>query len=100
MVPLNSCLSSGHGVNLWLNPLAGGPFGSPLQGARPPAGSPEGTRLLAANPDFLSLDFFTSGEIIQMLEISGLEVVDLFESIDQEPYQLGFPRLLLVTEKA
>jgi hypothetical protein len=42
---------------------------------------------------------FTSGQICSMLAEAGFNVVNLFGSIDEEPFQLGSPRLLAVAEK-
>ncbi len=42
---------------------------------------------------------FTSGEICRMHEESGLAVVELLTSLAGDAYQLGSPRLLLVSQK-
>ena len=42
---------------------------------------------------------FTTGELCRMHREAGLEVVDLLGSFGGEPYQLGSPRLILVSRK-
>ncbi|HYS53489.1 MAG TPA: class I SAM-dependent methyltransferase [Thermoanaerobaculia bacterium] len=43
---------------------------------------------------------FTSGELRQMFEASGLEVESMLASTDGEPFRLGSPRLLLTARKS
>ncbi len=40
---------------------------------------------------------FTTGELCRMHREAGLQPLDLFSSPNAEPYQLGSPRLLLVS---
>lgn len=47
----------------------------------------------------LSTYCFTTGEICRMHVEAGLEVVELLGSFTSEPYQLGSPRLILVSQK-
>ena len=42
---------------------------------------------------------FTTAEICRMHAEAGLKMVDLFSSVAGEPYQLGSPRLILVSSK-
>jgi len=42
---------------------------------------------------------FTVGELCRMHREAGLEPVELFSSMKGEPYQLGSPRLILVSAK-
>ncbi len=42
---------------------------------------------------------FTVGELCRMHADAGLALVDLFGSMNAEPYQIGSPRLILVTSK-
>ncbi|HEV2691029.1 MAG TPA: class I SAM-dependent methyltransferase [Bryobacteraceae bacterium] len=42
---------------------------------------------------------YTTGELCRMHRDAGLEPVELFGSTDAEPYQLGSPRLILVSAK-
>jgi SAM-dependent methyltransferase len=46
-----------------------------------------------------SQQVYTVAEIRRLLEQAGLGTVALYSSLDQQPYQLGSPRLLLVAEK-
>jgi hypothetical protein len=41
----------------------------------------------------------TLAELRRMLAQAGMEAVACFGSLDQKPYELGSPRLLLVAEK-
>lgn len=41
---------------------------------------------------------FTSGQICSMLHTAGFEVVDLFGSVDDDPFELGSERLLAVAK--
>jgi SAM-dependent methyltransferase len=47
----------------------------------------------------LSTYCFTTGEICRMHAEAGLEVVELLGSFTSEPFQLGSPRLILVSQK-
>jgi SAM-dependent methyltransferase len=42
---------------------------------------------------------YTVAEIRRLLEQAGLGTLALYSSLDQQPYQLGSPRLILVAEK-
>jgi 2-polyprenyl-3-methyl-5-hydroxy-6-metoxy-1,4-benzoquinol methylase len=42
---------------------------------------------------------FTCGQVCSMLDEAGFEVLDLFSSVDEEPYDVGSPRLLLVARR-
>jgi 2-polyprenyl-3-methyl-5-hydroxy-6-metoxy-1,4-benzoquinol methylase len=42
---------------------------------------------------------FTCGQVCGMLDDAGFEVLDLFSSVDEEPYEVGSQRLLLVARK-
>jgi SAM-dependent methyltransferase len=46
-----------------------------------------------------SQQVYTVAEIRRLLEQAGLGTLALYSSLDQQPYQLGSPRLLLVAEK-
>jgi SAM-dependent methyltransferase len=43
---------------------------------------------------------FTAGELCRMHEEAGLKPVHLFGTLDHAPYQIGSPRLLLVSERS
>ncbi len=43
---------------------------------------------------------YTAAEIRRLLEQAGLSTLALYSSLDQQPYQIGSPRLILVAEKA
>jgi len=47
-----------------------------------------------------SQQVYTVAEIRRLLEQVGLGTLALYSSLDRQPYQLGSPRLILVTEKA
>ena len=42
---------------------------------------------------------YTVAEIRRMLSSAGLQATDYYSSVDQHPYELASPRLLLVAEK-
>ena len=42
---------------------------------------------------------YTVGELRRLLGAAGLEVVDLYGSMDRTPYRVGDPQLLLVAAK-
>lgn len=42
---------------------------------------------------------FTSGEIVGMFHAAGFEVLDMFEDLEETPFELGSERLLLVAER-
>jgi SAM-dependent methyltransferase len=46
-----------------------------------------------------SQQVYTVAEIRRLLEEAGLGTLALYSSLDQQPYQLGSPRLLVVAEK-
>jgi SAM-dependent methyltransferase len=46
-----------------------------------------------------SQQVYTVAEIRRLLEQAGLATLALYSSLDQQPYQLGSPRLILVAEK-
>ena len=41
---------------------------------------------------------FTSGEIVEMLEAAGFEVIELFGDLEMSPFELGSERLLVVAQ--
>ncbi len=43
---------------------------------------------------------YTAAEIQRLLGQAGLSTLALYSSLDQQPYQIGSPRLILVAEKA
>jgi cyclopropane fatty-acyl-phospholipid synthase-like methyltransferase len=47
-----------------------------------------------------SQQVYTAAELRRLLEEAGLRTLALYSSLDQQPYQIGSPRLLLVAKKA